>query len=283
MHARVGIASLAGAAQNVLDLTECARALPLASGPIAALAPRHAISFRDVEYTYPGARHRALKGISFEIPARGMTALVGPSGAGKSTVLSLLCRLADPDQGIVEVDGRGLQGLDLISWRERCAVVPQEVFLFNTTVLENIAYGRLDASESQIESAARAAHAHDFITMLPHGYETRVGDRGVQLSGGQRQRIALARAIVHNPDVLILDEATNALDAMSETLVRDAVEQSGRDRTVIVVAHRLSSIERADNVIVLDGGKVVETGTPAALMRSGTLFHRMFASRRLAS
>jgi subfamily B ATP-binding cassette protein MsbA len=283
MHARVGIAALAGAAQNVVDLSERAQALPLKSGVTVATSPAQAIAFRGVEYTYPGARWRALKGMEFEIPARGMTALVGPSGAGKSTVLALLCRLADPDRGTIEVDGRSLQDLDLLSWRERCAVVPQEVFLFNTTVRENIAYGRLDATDAQIEAAARAAHAHEFIAMLPRGYDTRVGDRGVQLSGGQRQRIALARAFVHGPDVLILDEATNALDAMSETLVRDALEQSGRDRTVIVVAHRLSSIERADKVIVLDGGEVVETGTPAQLMRSGTLFHRMFAATSLAS
>ena len=212
-----------------------------------------------------------------------MTALVGPSGAGKSTVLSLLCRLADPDSGTIEIDGQPLSELDIVSWRKRFAVVTQDVFLFNTTIRDNIAYGKLDATNDQIERASRAAHAHDFIAMLPNGYETRVGDRGVRLSGGQRQRIALARAFVHDPDLLILDEATNALDAMSESMVRDAIARSGRERTVIVVAHRLSSIERADKVIVFDGGSVVESGTPAQLMRSGTMFSRLFAGGRLAS
>jgi ATP-binding cassette, subfamily B, bacterial MsbA len=169
------------------------------------------------------------------------------------------------------------------SWRARLAVVPQDVYLFNASVRENIAYGRGDVSDAEIEAAARAAQAHEFIAALPHGYDTRVGERGVRFSGGQRQRIALARAIVRDPDILILDEATNALDSLSERLVRDAVNRVGANRTMLIIAHRMASVEHADQVIVLDRGRIIEVGPPSLLADSGGLYAQLHEAERLSA
>ena len=280
MHARVALMTLEGAMDNVADLGRAADLHPLPSGPLPAVAPAQAIRLAAVGFRHAGAQTEALSDVTAEIPAGRTTAVVGPSGAGKSTLLGLVCRLADPTSGAVLIDGQDLRRFDLASWRRRIAVVPQDVFLFNASIRENIAYGQPGATDAEIVAAAKAAFAHDFIAALPAGYDTQAGDRGLRFSGGQRQRLALARAILVAPDVLILDEATNALDGMAERLVQDALDQQAGRRTVIVVAHRLSSVERADHVILLDHGRVAATGSPDELWRGSPLFRALFGAER---
>ena len=283
LQARIGLLGLSAPLEDVHGLLREPEAEPLAEGAQLAPEPKRMIAFEDVTYRYPTAPEPALKDLSLELPIGRTTALVGTSGAGKSTIISLVCRLMDPASGVVRVDGQDLRDFMLASWRARLAVVPQDVYLFNASVRENIAYGRSDVSDADIEAAARSAQAHDFITALPHGYDTKVGERGVRFSGGQRQRIALARAIVRDPDVLILDEATNALDSLSEKLVRDAVSRIGSNRTMLIIAHRMASVEHADQVIVLDHGRVVEAGPPALLATSGGLYARLHEAERLSA
>jgi subfamily B ATP-binding cassette protein MsbA len=192
-------------------------------------------------------------------------------------MVSLICRFYDPSSGRLLIDRTRLPEFDLAWWRNQIAVVSQEIYLFNTSVAENIIYGKLDATREEVVEAARKAHALEFIEELPDGFETILGDRGTRLSGGQRQRLALARAFVRDPQILILDEATNSLDLISEEVVRDALEQFGRNRTALIVAHRISTIEHADKIIVLDSGRVVETGTVTQLLAAGGLFSRFYA------
>ncbi len=203
-------------------------------------------------------------------------ALVGPSGAGKTTIANLLLRFADPTSGTVRVDGMDVRTANPKSLRDQCAYVTQEVALFSGTVRDNIRYGRLDATDAEIEDAARAANAHEFVTALPDGYDSVVGERGVKLSGGQRQRVAIARALLRDPRILILDEATAALDTRSERAVQDALDRLMVGRTTVVIAHRLSTVERADRIYVLDGGRVVEQGTHAALLLANGLYADLY-------
>jgi len=218
---------------------------------------------------------RVLQDVDFRAPARSVVALVGPSGAGKTTIVDLLARFYDPLSGVVEIDGTDVREFRLASLRAGLGVVSQDTVLFHDTVRANIAYGTPGASAHQVEKAARAARAHDFITTLPDGYETVVGERGTRLSGGQRQRIAIARAVFRNPPILILDEATSALDTESERLVQEAMERLLEGRTVFVIAHRLSTIRRADLIVVVDGGRVVQQGTHATLMEEDGLYRRL--------
>jgi subfamily B ATP-binding cassette protein MsbA len=234
------------------------------------------ITFEQVCFRYGASRSSALNNLSFQIDAGKVTALVGPSGAGKSTLINLICRFYEATAGEIYADDVPLTQIDIQNWRSHIAIVNQEIHIFDTTVKENIAYGRLDATEADIVMAAKQAHAHEFIVELPLGYDTPVGDRGLRLSGGQRQRLALARAIVRDPDILILDEATNALDTLSEHLIQQALDQFSRDRTVIVIAHRLSTIEQADKIVVLDKGEVVEQGTLSQLIDNNSLFNKLY-------
>jgi len=208
-----------------------------------------------------------LSDLTLVFPAGKTTALVGPSGGGKSTIMSLLLRLYDPNEGSVEIDGQDLCHVTRQSLQERTAYVGQNTFLFATTVRENIRMGRRSASDADVEAAARAAQAHEFIAALPKGYDTQVGENGVLLSGGQRQRLSLARAIVKDAPILLLDEATSALDNHSEWLVREAIATATRGRTTILIAHRLSTVLAADEVAFIEGGRLVEQGGLASMLR----------------
>jgi len=231
------------------------------SGGRPFLGLRRTIEFRGVSLRYIEGEQQAVNDVTFAIPRGGFTAIVGESGAGKSTVADLLLRLYDPTQGQILVDGVDLRELDLTQWRSAIGVVSQDTFIFNASIRDNIAFGRLDAAEGEIVAAARAAHAHGFISELAHGYDTVVGDRGYRLSGGQRQRLAIARAVLRDPEILILDEATSDLDSHSERLIQQALEELRADRTVLAIAHRLSTIAMADRIIVLESGRMVEQGT----------------------
>jgi subfamily B ATP-binding cassette protein MsbA len=217
-----------------------------------------------------------LRDINLAVEAGRTVALVGPSGAGKTTLISLLPRFYELTAGRILIDGHDITRVTQQSLRAIMAIVPQEATLFGGTVRENIAYGRPGATQAEIEAAARAANAHDFIMDLPLGYDATIGERGVKLSGGQRQRIAIARAILKDPRLLILDEATSALDNESEGLVQEALERLMAGRTTIVIAHRLTTVERADRIVVLDAGRVVEQGTHAELLATRGLYHRLY-------
>jgi subfamily B ATP-binding cassette protein MsbA len=218
----------------------------------------------------------AVTGISLVIEPGMKVALVGSSGAGKSTLLALLLRFYDPQQGRILIDGRDLRDLTLLSLREQIGIVTQESFLFHDSIYENIRFGRLDATKAEIEEAARLAHAHDFIMAQPHGYETVVGDKGCLLSGGQQQRLAIARALLKAAPVLLLDEATSALDSESEKMIRDALEKLSRGRTVIAIAHRLSTVLGSDMIVVMDHGRIVATGTHAELLNSSEVYTNLY-------
>ena len=219
--------------------------------------------------------HPVLKNVNLHLKKGTTLALVGASGAGKSTLADLLPRFYDPDEGAIKIDGINLKELEISSFRKHLGIVSQDTFLFNASVRENLIYGRPDATDAEIEDATVRANAHEFIKALPQGLETLIG--GVLLSGGQRQRLAIARALLQDPDILILDEATSALDTISERLVQKAIDELSRDRTTLVIAHRLSTVQNADQIAVLDQGEVVETGTHTALLNKGGYYAELCA------
>lgn len=228
------------------------------------------ISFSGVSFHYPGSEQLVLKDINLEIEQGAMVALVGPSGSGKTTLCNLVARFYEPTAGKICLDGQDVREVPIEAYRRLLGIVEQDVFLFDGTIAENIAYARRNASQSDIEDAARAANADEFIRQFEKGYETLIGERGVRLSGGQRQRLAIARAVLANPRILILDEATSNLDSESERLIHASLEQIMQQRTSLVIAHRLSTITRADKIVVVDGGRIIESGTHQQLMaRSG--------------
>jgi ABC-type multidrug transport system fused ATPase/permease subunit len=225
------------------------------------------IAFDEVNFHYPSRPEiEVLKGVSFEAQTGQKIAIVGPSGSGKSTIASLILQFYHPQSGTILFDNKPSDVYSLTDIRNQVAIVPQDVMLFGGTIQENIAYGKLSAPREEIVKAAQRANAHQFITSFPEGYETVVGERGVKLSGGQRQRIAIARALLKNPSILILDEATSSLDSESERLVQDALEELMKNRTSIIIAHRLSTIREADKIIVLEKGKVIESGNHEELI-----------------
>lgn len=234
------------------------------------------IELKNVSFGYANESRSVLRDVSLQIPAGTMVALVGESGGGKSTLTKLLPRFHDPIAGAVLWDGIDLRDATLASLRRQIALVTQETVLFNDTVRHNISYGRPEATDEQVEEAARIAFAHDFIQELPHGYDTVVGERGIFLSGGQRQRLAIARAILVNASVLILDEATSALDAESERLVQRAIANLVRDRTTLVIAHRLSTIRRANVIVVMEAGRIIEMGTHSELLSHGGQYRKLY-------
>ena len=264
-----------GASERVFELLD--RPLGLETGGGAMLArPRGEVAFEDVRFAYPTRPDRlVLDGFDLHIRAGEVVALVGPSGAGKSTIAALLARFYDPTGGVVTIDGTPLSMFEPGSLREHIGMVAQEPVLFATTIEENIRYGRPGATPGEIEAAAEAAHALEFVSTFPDGMATAVGERGVQLSGGQKQRVAIARAILKDPAILVLDEATSALDSESEHLVQEALDRLMEGRTTLVIAHRLSTVRDADRVVVLDGGRVVEAGTHEALLARNGLYRRL--------
>lgn len=234
------------------------------------------IEFRNVDFVYKESSSKALDGVNLSICSGGVTALVGPSGGGKTTVARMIYRHYDPAKGEVLLDGKSLKEYDLYTFRKFIAIVAQEVEIFNSTVKENIAYAKPNASLAEIKAVARIANAEEFITQLKDGYDTIVGERGIKLSGGQRQRLGIARSILANPRILIFDEATSSLDSYSEKLIQDAMEKIRKNRTVIIIAHRLSTIKKADKIIVLENGKVAEEGSHTELFRAqGGLYQKL--------
>jgi ATP-binding cassette subfamily B protein len=228
------------------------------------------VEAQNLSFAYPSRPEKVvLDGVSFKVENGERIAFVGSSGAGKSTLFSLLLRFYEPQDGAVLIDGDPAAGLPLAALRGAMALVPQDVLLFGGSVEENIRYGSWDASQEQVEEAARKAHAHEFITEFPEGYDTMVGPRGVKLSGGQRQRIAIARAILADPKILLLDEATSSLDSESERLVQEALDELMKGRTSLIIAHRLGTVRDADRIHVLQGGRIVETGTHSELIDAG--------------
>lgn len=264
---------LFGALDIAPEIREAAKPIPLPPGPAA-------IAFEDVSFSY-GAASPTIADVSLTVAPGETVALVGPSGGGKSTLLSLLPRFYDVTSGAVTINGTDLRRLSLSDLRARIALVTQEPFLFDDTIAANIAYARPDATPEQIAEAAQAAAAHDFITSLPHGYETRAGEGGMRLSGGQRQRIAIARAFLKDAPILLLDEATSALDTESEAAVQAALERLMQGRATLMIAHRLSTVMNADRIHVLEAGRVVETGSHADLIAEGGLYSRLARQQAL--
>jgi ATP-binding cassette subfamily B protein len=266
----------AGATERLVELLTETDTVQDPADPVSMPPVQGRVSFKDVVFHYPARPSvAALDGVSLEVEQGETVALVGPSGAGKTTIFQLLLRFYDPDAGVVSIDGQDLQDVTRAEFRKSVALVPQDPVIFAASALENIRFGRPGATDAEVELAAKAAAAHTFLSALPDGYDTYVGERGVMLSGGQKQRIAIARAILRDAPILLLDEATSALDAESEAAVQSAVEKLSEGRTTLVVAHRLATVKKADRIVVFDQGKIVAMGTHDSLVAEGGLYARL--------
>jgi ATP-binding cassette, subfamily B, bacterial len=267
----------AGATERLVELTEIIPDVREPEKPVALPSPPlGTVEFENVSFAYPARPERTVvHGLNFSIKAGETVAFVGLSGAGKSTLFALMLRFYDPSSGRILIDGVDARSVSLKPLRERMAFVAQDVTVFSSSVADNIAFGRPGASQAEIEAAVEAAHATDFITALPEGYNTLLGERGVTLSGGQRQRIAIARAILRDAPILLLDEATSALDAESETAVQNALDSLTQNRTTLIIAHRLATILKADRILVMDGGQIVEEGNHQTLVAAGGVYARL--------
>ncbi|HPI32158.1 MAG TPA: ATP-binding cassette domain-containing protein, partial [candidate division Zixibacteria bacterium] len=263
------------AAERIFEVLDAPETVGEPAAPVVLPEFREVIRYEGVWFRYETSDD-VLRDVTFEVRKGEVVAIVGPSGAGKSTLLDLLPRFYDPQRGRVAIDGHDIRTLSLASLRRQMGIVTQETLLFNDTIANNIAYGLTDVPRERIEEAARIANAHQFIAEFERGYDTPVGNRGVMLSGGQRQRVAIARALLRDPAILIFDEATSALDTESELLVQEAIDRLMRDRTVLVIAHRLSTVKNADRIIVLDRGRIVECGSHSDLLRHNGLYNRLY-------
>ncbi|MBU2937578.1 MULTISPECIES: ABC transporter transmembrane domain-containing protein [Pacificibacter] len=267
----------AGATERLIDLLGATDPVKDPDAPVQlALPVKGEITFDNVQFSYPSRPNTsALDGVSFTVKAGETIALVGPSGAGKSTIIQLLQRFYDPQSGRISIDGCPIDTLARAEFRSHIALVPQDPVIFAASAVDNIRFGRPDATDAQVIEAAKAAAAHDFLAKLPEGYDSYVGERGIMLSGGQKQRVAIARAILRDAPILLLDEATSALDSESEKLVQEAVEDMAKTRTTLIVAHRLATVKKADRIFVFEDGKIVATGTHDALVADGGLYARL--------
>jgi subfamily B ATP-binding cassette protein MsbA len=268
-----------GAIQRVYEILDTEPIVQNPENPVSLENITGSIQFDNVSFGYQDTG--VIHDVSFDVLPGQTVALVGPSGAGKSTIIKLLLRFFDPNSGTIRLDGHGIRTLDRKSFLSQIGLVPQETLLFGGTVRENILYGKLDATEAELEEAAQKANAHEFITNMEKGYDTIVGEKGTKLSGGERQRIAIARAILKDPKILVLDEATSSLDNRSESLIQEGLETLMAHRTTFIVAHRLSTIHKADQIIVLDKGCIVETGQHENLMNNKGLYHTLYTMKML--
>jgi len=272
----VSIQKALGATTKIFELLEVEPSIKDKPDAVPLPHAHGAITFTDVTFTYNPKRPPALRRVSLSIEPGKSYALVGASGAGKSTMFSLLLRFYDPETGSILLDGHDLRSITQKSLRDNIGIVSQDTFLFHETILDNIRYGRLDATDEEIYEAARQAYAHDFILAQPHGYQTVIGDKGCMISGGQQQRLAIARALLKNAPILLLDEATSALDSESEQEIQAALERLATGRTVIAIAHRLSTILKSDQIIVMDRGEIKEIGRHAQLLDTSVLYRRLY-------
>jgi len=269
-----------GAVRRVYEILDTEPLIKSPENPVALSEIEGKIEYENVTFGYQ-KESPVLNNVSFEILPGETAALVGPTGAGKSTVIQLLHRFFDPEQGCVKLDGHDIRQLDLKNFLEQIALVPQETLLFGGSIRENILYGKLDATDEELMTASKSANAHEFIRQLEKGYDTLVGEKGIKLSGGERQRIAIARALLKNPKILVLDEATSALDNRSESLIQEAMDRLMANRTTIIIAHRLSTVRNADKIIVLDKGCVVEVGKHDELMENQSLYYDLYTLKMI--
>lgn len=275
--ARSQFANTSASVDVVNDFLRCDDKPFMLNGTVPYTHLRSGILFNKVSFSYPNHKTLVLKGIDLFLPQGATLALVGSSGSGKSTLADLLPRFYDPTEGCISIDGTDLREYELKSLRKAMGIVSQDTFLFNASVRDNIAYARQEATDEEIVEAAKGANAYEFIEQLPEGLDTQIGDRGVILSGGQRQRISIARALLQNPEILILDEATSSLDTLSERYVQEAIEKLSCDRTTLVIAHRLSTVQKADKIAVIDRGQIVEIGCHEELLTKGGYYTRLYS------
>ncbi|MDJ0616920.1 MAG: ABC transporter ATP-binding protein [Calothrix sp. MO_192.B10] len=274
---RSSFANTATSVDIVADFLNRANKPLMGNGSITYKPIKKGIHFQNISFAYPGSDKSVLEDIDLCLPCGTTLALVGSSGAGKSTLADLLPRFYDPTSGVITIDGTDLREFDIQSLRQAMGIVSQDTFLFNDSIRNNIAYGKPGATEAEIITAAKLANADEFVSKLPQDFDTIIGDRGVMLSGGQKQRLAIARALLQNPEILILDEATSALDTVSERLVQEAIDNLSRERTTLVIAHRLSTVQKANQIAVLDAGRVVEVGKHEELLQKGGYYSRLYS------